>query len=44
MLKQFIVQCLLFQSEEKIHKLFGALSWMSILLFFYAAINLWNTW
>jgi hypothetical protein len=44
MVKQFILQCLFFQSEEKIHKLFGALTWLSILLFLYAVVNLWRTW
>lgn len=44
MVKQFIVQCLLFQSSEKMHKLFGTLCWLSILLFVYAVVNLWKTW
>jgi hypothetical protein len=44
MFKQFIVQCLFFQSEEKLHKLFGALCWLSIFLFIYALINLLKTW
>ncbi len=44
MVKQFIVQCLFFQSAERLHKLFGVLFWLSILLFVYAVINLWQTW
>lgn len=44
MLKQFIVQCLFFQSEEKMHKIFGALSWFSISLFVYAVVNLVQNW
>jgi hypothetical protein len=44
MVKQFIVQCLFFQSHEKMHKLFGALTWGSILLFAYAFYNLWLSW
>lgn len=44
MVKQFIIQCLFFQSEEKMHKVFGALCWFSIFLFVYAVINLYNTW
>ncbi|MBT1696321.1 hypothetical protein KK083_05505 [Fulvivirgaceae bacterium PWU4] len=44
MVKQFIVQCLFFQSDEKMHKLFGALSWLSIMLFIYAVVNLLQTW
>lgn len=44
MVKQFIVQCLFFRSEERLHKVFGALTWASILLFVYAIVNLWRSW
>jgi hypothetical protein len=44
MLKQFIQECLLFRSDEKMHKVFGAVCWLSILLFVYAVTNLITTW
>jgi hypothetical protein len=44
MLKQFIVECLFFQSGEKLHKVFGVLSWLSIGLLVYAVIDLVGSW
>jgi hypothetical protein len=44
MLRQFIQECLLFRSDETMHKIFGALCWLSISLFVYAVANLIATW
>lgn len=43
MLKLFIINCLLFQSEEKVYWILGSLAWASFFLLMYGLYNLFLT-